>query len=465
MDEPQFCLDELADSFPALPAGVTTDREINVQMVLSCATAPSTALCSHLAPEWIHDLDFWIDLPKNATCPCSVWNLVPIEIATNAGVVLSWARHASPGDSIEWLENAVMSSPSMRLLSDRQTLLNWLPQLCSDDPRADELFRRISPESMDKPMWLELLRKGRPPSIFMSHTPWYLRNDPDIVDAQLLCTRGDGRLFCKCFRELADKLQRQFSHRLVQAMLSDSDESSFERSWFRLFRARPNLSRIPEVALAALSKGWGPKHRGFEDFVNSSPWSGDPAFLLAAAGAIPYHQVRDPAFRLRSEDATRKKQGSRTFWACCSSALRRDKSFLLQVLHRTKVPRLYMDEDLENDFDIKCAKLLRGSEKDLRETATNDPAFVRDVRGRLQQYLSLEAFMAGVQAAGSAPRRKHGRDGRRPLTTSSLAQLSQDDDTLRDFKTRMLACLGCPADLKEASVLRSVSNKFTMYGY
>jgi hypothetical protein len=252
------------------------------------------------------------------------------------------------------------------------------------------------------------------------------------------------------------KLQRQFSHLLVQAMQSDGDESSFERSWFRLFRAKPNLCCIPELALAALAKKWGPRWEGFAGAVRSSAWSGDREFLLAASDFIPN---RDTHFPPEPEHC------SRTFWACCSSALRRDKSFLLQVLNRTKVPRLYMDEDLENDFDIKCAKLLRGSEKDLRETATNDTLFVRDVRGRLQQYLSLETFMVGVQAAGSVPRRKRGSDGRRRVTTSSLALLSQDDDTLRDSKARMVACLGCTADLKAATVLRNVSNKLTMYGY
>jgi hypothetical protein len=51
------------------------------------------------------------------------------------------------------------------------------------------------PEHLDKSLWLEVYRQGGPPLDTMSYLARSLRNDPDIVNAQLLCTRGDGRLF------------------------------------------------------------------------------------------------------------------------------------------------------------------------------------------------------------------------------------------------------------------------------
>jgi hypothetical protein len=80
------------------------------------------------------------------------------------------------------------------LWSDRQVLLNWVPRLCREDPPAF-LFRQIPPEHLDKSLWLEVYRKGGPPLDTMSYLARSLRNDPDIVKLQLLCTRGDGRLF------------------------------------------------------------------------------------------------------------------------------------------------------------------------------------------------------------------------------------------------------------------------------
>jgi hypothetical protein len=289
IDEPQFCLDELAAVLPTLPTDVAEDREINAQMVLSCALAPATALRNRIDPTWSHDLDFWIGLPKNPRCPCSALNLAPNVISTNGRAVLAWARHARPDDAFEWLEGVVIRFPILVLLSDRQVLLNWVPVLCSGEPGADALFHRIPSESLDKSLWLELHRTG-PPRNHMSYLPWNMRRDPDIVDAQLLCSSGNGLLFCKCFEVLSDALQREFVPRLVHAMQSD-DGSSCERSWLRLLRAKPNLARIPEVALAALSKGWGPKYPGFGEVVNSSSWSSDPAFLHKVADIIPYQRA------------------------------------------------------------------------------------------------------------------------------------------------------------------------------
>jgi hypothetical protein len=122
-----------------------------------------------------------------------------------------------------------------------------------------------------------------------------------------------------------------------------------------------------------------------------------------------------------------------------------------------------MHEDLESDFDIKCAKLLHCSASDLRKSASSDPGIIQDVRARLQQYLSLEAFMAGVHAASDPRPKRRGRDGR--SRSCPLALLGQDDDTLHDFKARLVEFLGCPSRLEEATVLRNVSNKFTMNGY
>jgi hypothetical protein len=196
-----------------------------------------------------------------------------------------------------------------------------------------------------------------------------------------------------------------------------------------------DLLSIPEVALAALSKGYDPDSFGCVEAMQASDWARDPAFMWSLA---------------------RRREAGWTFGVCCSDDLRNNKAFLLEVLKLDRPPCLHVEGDLEHDYDILCAMFGHRVSRWDRIPTRRDMDFIRKVRGRLQQYLSLEAFMAGIQSEESC--RPH------QGLAAPVTLLRQDQDTLHDFKRRMVELLGCVSH-EEASVLRRVSLTFTMHGF
>jgi hypothetical protein len=250
--------------------------------------------------------------------------------------------------------------------------------------------------------------------------------------------------FQRCYSDLPLALQAQFAHRVVDAIES-RDEWDLEEFGLE----EPGLLTIPAVARAALAKGWTPSSDDFCEVIRASEWTKDPAFTLSLAR------------RLRSSAG----RGD-TFWTCCSDGLRRDKAFWLEVLKLDDPPPLHVEGELKDDYDILCATFAHRDHPPGRRPTRRERDFLRTVRDRLQQYLSLEAFMGGISRSssdedGGSRRRSPQQD--RP-SASPLSLLRQDRDAVADFKTRMVELLGCVSH-EEASVLRRVSLTFTMHGF
>jgi hypothetical protein len=449
-------LGKFAGLVSKLPTEIKADREINVQLVLLGATTKSTKLHRHVAPEWLHNREFWLHLAEEHHCPCSTWGLVSADVARDAAVVQAWARHASSEGRIDWIANVVDRFPDLDLLSDRHVLLNLMPELYTDNPRAEELFRRISPDvRADKSLWLELLSKGGSHD-YLAHMPEGLRQDDDVVDARLRSSGSHN--FPDRYLTLPVDLQQRFAHRLVEA-IQKCDSTTFDDEWGGIYTNR-DLMRLPEVAYASMAKGWRRFSDAFRDTVRGLPWRDDPDFLLAVA--------RDPP-KVGSEEEL--------FWSCCSSRLRRDKEFMMRALEVGKKfyqLERWFDNDLQKDFDIRCAVFLRDTERSCTRNFTPDHALAREARRRLALYVSLETFMEGVK---SVRRPRHNQQHERSLEeqrrdrataptspAAALTILNQDGFTLAALKGRLRELLGAPSG-DHAAVVRKVANVFTRNGY
>jgi hypothetical protein len=442
---PEGALNDFAEIFPSLDPEIQKDRDVNLRMAVACARAPVSELRDRLAPEWIHSREFWIDLAEKHHCPHDLWTLVPAPeaVATDAAVILAWARHApaglvggSSGDRVRWIARAAATFPHLALLADRAVLLNWMPHFFR---RFKMLFHdRIPPALLhDKSLWLELLPPLDDNTYAGRHIPNRLRHDLDIVQALLRCPDTKWKTFRRCYLELPEELQNRFAPRLVSAIES-SDELHLLHKLSLFLSGASHLLKIPEVAHAAFSNGFNTESFDCEEAIQESDWSNDPDSMLSFA----------------------RRVGPRSggwYWICCSEELRENKAFLLAVLKLDDPPCLEVEGDLEDDYDILCATFAhRPSRRGDRVPTSRERDFIRTVRGRLQQYLSLEAFMAGIQSNES--RRPH-QDPAAPV-----ALLRQDEDTLQDFKRRMVELLGCVSH-EEASVLRRVSLTFTVHGF
>jgi hypothetical protein len=431
-------LHDFAKFFRDCSAAVTLDREVNAQMVLSCATVMSTALS--VASVWVQNRDFWIDLAAQYKCPCFGWRFVSDSLATDDGVILAWGRHACPDGSIDWLDTF------RSLLSDRQVVSNWIPELCRDDRRATILLRQILPEIFaDKALWLDQFsRRDADVREYMTCLPETLRTDRDIVEAQLRLNVTHPELFLQRFTELTPELQQQFVPLLVEAIESSRD-SSFVSVWG--WALAPEHLSFPDVALAAIAKGWGPGCTWFSRVVEACPWSNDPEFLLRVA------------------KVHRRRYSFRRF---CPDALCHDKAFVLRVLKLDGGPWIDIgDDELENDFDVMFAKFLPS---DLRpgnhwwKPSDREREFVATVRSRLVDYLALEMFLWGVSSRPRSAARIQDDDVR-SRTRPPLTLLGQDCYTLDGLTNRLAEYLGSASSHEEAARLRRVSNEFTKYGY
>ena len=132
----------------------------------------------------------------------------------------------------------------------------------------------------------------------------------------------------KSYNKLSVDTQLRLKHLLVERM---------DESISRNCGLSPELLGIPDVAHAAISKGWGPGLQGFSSVLKTSPWGKDSAFLLSVANAT-----------LKNRDGY--------FWECCTKGLLHDEDVLskvLAVLQGGSVP-----DRLRNDFDVRCASVL-----------------------------------------------------------------------------------------------------------
>jgi hypothetical protein len=349
---------------------------------------------------------------------------------------LKWARHASSQACIDWICWADENFPHLRLMSDRQVVINWIHELRSDIPTAKALYDRIPPACLDKAFWMELLSDGEPCGNICC-MPESLRHDPDIVNAQLRCCFGSWYSFLQCFNAFPPQLQHQCSRRLVEAIQSLFDPRY--GAWDEL--QGPEMWQVPEVALAAIAKGWIPQ----SETVEASPWSHDPAFLMSVAKVRPKNEASNCDF---------------VFWRCCSDALRSDKAFILEVmkLDAADVPPLEMDDDMKNDFDVMRVMHARASEFRFSDPSKRDVEFIRKARDRLELSLSLEVCMRGIRSSRGAPALVP------PGPTCTLTILNQDGYTLAALQRRLVEYLGAPSR-EEVAELRIVSRKFTKYGY
>jgi hypothetical protein len=227
---------------------IKADREINKWLVLSTAVLPRAGLYCPLAAELANDRDFWIELADAHHCPLSVWASVPTRLQSDAALALAWARHARPERRVNWIEDAIATFPHLGLLSDRQVLLNWVPELYQVDPRAKALLNRIPPDCLNKTLWSELLSKGDPRD-YLSCMPECVRHDPEIVDAQLRSCITHDRLFLQCYNKLPLSTQHQLAQRLTEA-IQGCPRLSFFCDWDT--ELEPELLRIPEVARSTL---------------------------------------------------------------------------------------------------------------------------------------------------------------------------------------------------------------------
>jgi hypothetical protein len=431
-------------------------------MVLFSAQARSTVLQPRLDATWTRSGPFWIDLAETHRCPCDAWRFVPAELASDEALIGAWARYARPDEgSVDWLADAAAaaedaaaedavaaattSPQNLGLLSDPQVLLNWLPVLCSGTERGAELLRQIPSKCLAKDLWLELLANvSDDPRDYLSHMPHRLRQNPDVVRAQLQrCTKCED-LFRAVYSELSLDLQLHFAPLLAEAIQSSS-ASLLDESWVP--RLPPELVRIPEVARAAIVRGWRPGVVVFSDEVVAwSSWSRDRAFLLSAA---------------RGESLPR-------VWTQLPREVRLDKAFVLKLLQVNGQLRDVLDDDLLNDFDVRCALFVMHPHR--FEPTGRDLELAREARERLGRYVGLETFMRGVVARSRPPRIQgndgSARDDRSSTSTwaSPTALLNQDGYTLHGLRERLREYVGAPTD-DHVAILRQVPNGFTKYGY
>jgi hypothetical protein len=270
----------------------------------------------------------------------------------------------------------------VELFSDRRVLLNWLPLLCSGNERgAESLLYQIPPECLGKDLWLELLAKERNthrsygfPN-YLTYMPQSLRQDHEVVGAQLRCCmsmRNDTG-FRVVYINLSIELQLQLVHLLVES-IQNSSSFSFQLAWEN--RLRPELLSLPEVARAAIAKGWGPAFFRFSgDVVASSPWSRAPEFLLSA--------MRGNASLSR-------------FCTHLPEAVRRDKTFVLRALAVDNEVRRVLDDDLLEDFDVRCAVVIVNSERVVGfKPSARDVELACEARELLGRYIGLENLYDG----------------------------------------------------------------------
>ena len=382
---PEGALNDFAEIFPSLVPEIQQDRDVNLQMALACALVPTTELRDRLAPKWIQSRDFWIDLAEKHRCQHDSWTHVPAPeaVATDAAVVLAWARHApaglvdgSSGGRVRWIAHAVAKYPRLALLADRAVLLNWMPHFFK---RTKMLFRDRIPRTLlrDKSLWLELLPSLGDGTYAGRHIPRRLRFDRDIVDAQLRCPVTKWKTFKRCYSELPRARRKRFAHHLVAAIES-SDELHLDHKVSRLLNWNPDQLSIPEVAHAAICKRFNTESLDCEEVLLGSEWGDDPDGMLSLAGRLP-------------------AGAGWAFRGCCSEDLRENKTFLLEVLKLGDPSRMDVVGDLKYDYDIMRATFAHRVPPKGRVPTRRETDFIRTVRGRLQQYLSLEAFMAGIQ--------------------------------------------------------------------
>jgi hypothetical protein len=435
-------LQQLRDFFPHLPPEIQQDRDVNAHMVLFSAQARSTELEKHLAPECIRSGPFWIELVEKHRCPCNAWKFVPVDVASDEALTWAWARNARPVEgSVDWVADATAAFPHLDVLSDRQVLLNWLPELCSRSERGAELFRQIPAECLVKDLWLELLAKEEgTPRDYLSHVPQILRQDHDVVGAQLrLCTlRPD--LFRTVYFTLPLELQVPFAPLLAEAILNSTSS----------YPLPPMLLRLPEVARSAIATGWGPGVAGFSGVaLRNSPWSRDREFLLSVA---------------RDASLTR-------VWKYLPDVVRRDKGFVLKMLSIRGVEPSVLGGDLLNDFDVRCALFVMSHAESAAVRfvpSACDLELAREARECLGRYVGLETFMRGVVGRSRPPR--SGRSVHRDRFSSTIlrrspaALLNQDGYTLQALRERLREYLGAPTD-DHVAILRNVSNAVTKYGF
>jgi hypothetical protein len=435
---------DFRELFVDFPPEIKADREINKWLVLSTAGLPRAGLSCLVAAEWARDRDFWTELAEMHQCPTTRWNMVPRKFRRDPSVVLVWARRARPDGGVGWLEDAADNSPQLGLLSDRQVLRNWIPESCRDEARGGGGGRRIALACLDRSVWLEVFATARPLDC-LNCVPEALRHDPEIVDAHLRWCAKEGILFLQHYDKLPLATQHQFAHRLVEALLLSSHLTYLTD--VDTYYVNPELLRIPDVAYAAITRGWGPRCASFSSIVKSSPWSNDPTFLLSVA------------------ELWCATNG--TFWECCSDELRRDKGFMLRLLKLDRVPRLDMTEELERDFDIRLVRfeLARPSRDYCWTPSDLERELAATVRARLGDYLALEAFVSGVSARPRSSAAADQDDDGRLSASPAVTLLGQDRYTLEGLTNRLAECLGLPLSHEEAARLRRVSNEFTKYGY
>jgi hypothetical protein len=138
----------------------------------------------------------------------------------------------------------------------------------------------------------------------------------------------------------------------------------------------------------------------------------------------------------------------------------------MRVLKLDRVPQLDMDEALESDFDIMCARFERSRSRDRGWTPSDrEREFAAQVRSRLVDYLALETFLLGVSSRRPRSSARIQVDDVRSLAGSPLTLLGQDRYTLAGLQNRLVASLGSAASHEDAARLRRVSNEFTKFGY
>jgi hypothetical protein len=424
------------------PPDDSTDRNAAVRQVLVRSTSRWYA-CHWAAVERVQDRAFWTDVAVTHHCPVAGYDFIPEEIASARSVIVAWARHASCMN-VRWL---AWADDQANVLSDRETLLNCLPQVWKACNRgSDNVWGRIDPAILDEPMWIELLARTAAEDVKCIATLVLddLNNDTFHLRALLRCSMKKVDMFNKWFRELPPGVQLQCADVLVEACRTCRDG----RVYF--WGLNPELFHVPEVVHAALSWRWcSSEQHAFDAAVATAPWSRDPSFLLSVA---EQHSAAD-------------------FWGCCSVAYRQDKGLMVKAIRLNWAVWSCLDDDLRYDFDVLCGALLRSdtilkglprldaeSRRDAERCGIPTRrirSFAGELRRRLGLFASLETLMAGICAS--------------TLTTGfdalPLSLLHQGTDTLDAFKVRLTAWLGAPTDKDEVSEYRHVSNVLSRYGF
>jgi hypothetical protein len=377
------------------------------------------------------------------------------------------------------------------VLSDRQALLNCLPAIWSSNGAEGRdrstIWNRISPEVLDRALLVEVLsRSENDPFHSVLSEAW--KGDLAVARARLRSTTTTARpnkekhscylyraprSFMDVYASLSLELQVQCADLLTQHMLEKTDwalNPCFQS-------VHPEVYHVPEVAHAAISRGWGTSsYDGFSEAAASAPWIHDPHFLLEIA----------------------RRHSVRVFWKCCQlGRLRRNKDLMLSVLKvNPAVWNCFVDtgsdnddadadagHDLAYDFDVLCHALGRSQDDAVlarlprldsasrrsvtaRRLPTNRLVhFARELRSRLVLSASIQVVMGGISCR-----------------TSPLSLLNQDAYTQRAFRCRLTELLGAPPPSTEGgggggggdgdtdgdgslAILRSASNALSRYGF